>query len=135
MDGLIIKKRWIDLILSGEKTWEVRGSNTRKRGTIALIESGSNKIVGLCDLVSSQALSIDDIKNKTKYHRLTKTDRLFFRYKKPHAWILENAKRIKPVLYNHPQGAVIWVKNVPVNIDVSRKKIIEKQLELNFETL
>ncbi len=27
MDGLIIKKKWLDLIVSGKKTIEIRGSN------------------------------------------------------------------------------------------------------------
>lgn len=30
MDGLIIKRQWIDLILSGKKTLEIRGSDTKK---------------------------------------------------------------------------------------------------------
>ena len=30
MDGLIIKKKWIDKILSGKKTLEIRGSKTQK---------------------------------------------------------------------------------------------------------
>ena len=29
MDGLIVKKRWLNLILSGKKTIEIRGSNTK----------------------------------------------------------------------------------------------------------
>lgn len=28
MDGLIIKGQWLDLILSGKKTLEIRGSDT-----------------------------------------------------------------------------------------------------------
>lgn len=34
MNGLIIKKQWLDKILAGEKTWELRGSNTKVRGRI-----------------------------------------------------------------------------------------------------
>ena len=41
MDALIIRQPWLGLILSGKKTWEIRGSRTNKRGPIALIESGS----------------------------------------------------------------------------------------------
>lgn len=40
MDGLIIKKKWLDLIVSGKKTIEIRGSNTKKQNeTIYLLES------------------------------------------------------------------------------------------------
>ena len=42
MDGLIVKKRWLNLILSGKKTIEIRGSNTKKIGQpIYLLESGT----------------------------------------------------------------------------------------------
>lgn len=44
MDGLIIKKKWLDLILSGKKTLEIRGHDTHKLGeTIYLLESGSHR--------------------------------------------------------------------------------------------
>lgn len=40
MDGLIIKKQWLDLILSGEKTLEIRGHDTKKLNEpIYLLES------------------------------------------------------------------------------------------------
>ena len=31
MEGLIIKKKWLDLIVSGKKTIEIRGNNTQKQ--------------------------------------------------------------------------------------------------------
>lgn len=40
--GLIIKKEWLDLILSGEKHWEMRSNITLIRGDIALIQSKSS---------------------------------------------------------------------------------------------
>ena len=45
MKGLISKSPHVENILSGKKTWEIRGSNTRIRGEIALIKSGSGTIV------------------------------------------------------------------------------------------
>jgi hypothetical protein len=41
VDGLVIDKPWIDLILDGKKTWEMRSTLTKKRGKIALIRKGS----------------------------------------------------------------------------------------------
>ena len=32
MHGLIIKKKWLDLIISGKKTLEIRGSDTKHQG-------------------------------------------------------------------------------------------------------
>lgn len=47
MDGLIIKKKWLDLILSGKKTLEIRGCSTKKTGVpIYLLESGSKRVRG-----------------------------------------------------------------------------------------
>jgi len=36
MNGLIIKPKWADLILSGKKTWEIRGSQIF--GTVDLVD-------------------------------------------------------------------------------------------------
>ena len=40
LSGLLIRSPFIDWILSGSKTWEIRGSRTTKQGRIALIRSG-----------------------------------------------------------------------------------------------
>src|SRR5271169_2519874 len=40
LSGLLIRSPYIDWILVGAKTWEIRGSSTAKRGRIALIQSG-----------------------------------------------------------------------------------------------
>lgn len=53
MKGLIIKSKWADLILSGEKTWEIRGSQTHQRGRIGIIKSGTGKIFGSVELVTA----------------------------------------------------------------------------------
>ena len=112
IDGLIIKKYYLGLILSGAKTWEIRGSNTKKRGTIALIQSGSGSVVGICELVNSKPITTEDIENNLDKHCLSKLDRFSFPYKKPHAWIIKNARPIKKQSYTHPRGAQMWVKNV-----------------------
>ena len=51
MRALVIKKPWLDKILAGTKTWEIRGSRTNIRGTIGLIESRSGTVVGLCEVI------------------------------------------------------------------------------------
>ena len=115
MNGLIIKKKWLDLILAGQKTWEIRGSNTKVRGRIALIESGSGLVLGEAHLVDvvGPLTKREMLANVKKHHVTEETIRRGLRYKSPHAWILTNAKRYrKPVPYDHPAGAVIWVKDV-----------------------
>jgi hypothetical protein len=40
--GLIVKSPWIDYILAGNKSWELRTMNTKIRGRIFLIRSGGD---------------------------------------------------------------------------------------------
>lgn len=57
MYGLIIKKKWLDLIMSGQKTLEIRGNKTSHVGEeIALLESGSQKIRGFCTIKEVTAM-------------------------------------------------------------------------------
>jgi hypothetical protein len=105
MRGLVIKVPHIDRILSGEKVWEIRSSMTKVRGEIALIQSGTGMIVGRAEIVESISLSVEELKENFKKHLA-----LTINYPKPHAWVIANARRIAPVPYTHPKGAIIWIK-------------------------
>jgi hypothetical protein len=50
--GLIIDEPWIGLILSGQKTWEMRKTACHHRGSIALIRKGSGQVVGRAEYLS-----------------------------------------------------------------------------------
>lgn len=117
MDGLIIKKKWLGLILEGKKTWEIRSCNTRKRGLIALIESGSGEVKGTCCVDDSRVFNLDLCSHWT-CHGLSRAGLRSLRYKTIYAWILRKPRRIKPVKYKHPRGAIVWVKNVLNNEDI-----------------
>jgi len=41
MKGLLIKTPWIEMILNGEKTWEIIGSNTDTCGKIDRAQNSS----------------------------------------------------------------------------------------------
>ena len=112
MHGLIIKKQWLDKILSGEKTWELRGSNTKMRGRIGLIASKSGKVFGTCDLVDSIGpLSLQRLRVNTDKHRVPAEEFSESDDKKYFAWVFENVSVFeKPEDYKHPAGAIIWVK-------------------------
>lgn len=113
MRGLLIRKPWIDLILSGRKTWEIRGSATRVRGPIALIESGSGTVVGVCELTDCVGpLTLEEFRRALRRHRATPG---WFEtklpYRRTHAWVLTGARRLaRPIPYRHPTGAVLWVR-------------------------
>ena len=115
MDGLIIKKQWLDLILSGEKTLEIRGHDTKKLNEpIYLLESGSYRVKAECVIESTYPISCSDWSEERENHCVDiPYSELKKRYKTPYAWVLSNVKPIEDIWhYDHPKGAVIWVKNV-----------------------
>lgn len=69
MDGLIIKHKWLDLILKGKKTIEVRGSDTKKQGEmIYLLESRTSKVVGTCKIAATYPISCSDWSEERENH-------------------------------------------------------------------
>ena len=110
MKGLIIKSPWIDLILSGDKIWEIRGNNTKIRGKIALIKSGSGHIYGTVDLIDCFQIDLVTYQKSVDKHKIPSSHLSSLPYKKTYAWILNNPQIYEsPIKYTHPQGAVIWV--------------------------
>lgn len=117
MHGLIIKKKWLDLILSGKKTLEIRGSDTKHQGErIYLLESGSHKVRGTCIIDSTFPLSCSDWCEETDKHCVDISYKDLLKiYKNPHAWVLKDVQPMNEnALYKHKSGAVIWVKDVNI---------------------
>ena len=114
MKGLIIDEPWINLIISGEKTWEMRSRNTLVRGRIALIRKGSKMVIGVADLVSTlPKLSQSELKANVGKHRVPETE-ISRDFKHSIAWVMQRAQPLRePVPYRHPAGAVIWVNLDP----------------------
>jgi len=125
--GLVIKSPFIERILAGTKTWEMRSTLTKIRGPIALIKQGSGQIIGVANLVDTKGpLSQQDKLNAMDKHQISierlqsgETD------KWGNAWVMENAQPlISPIDYQHPNGAVIWVN---LEIQVQEKLAIAMQ--------
>lgn len=109
MKGLIIKEKWLNKIFSGKKTWEIRGSNTKIRGKIYLIQSGTKHIYGECDIIAVKKLTLEDYQINIDKHCI-KQGIEQLPYKNTYTWIISNVKRYEnPKPYKHPIGAVIWV--------------------------
>ena len=122
--GLSVKRRWLREIFAKRKKWELRGTMTRKRGRIGLIESGSHHVVGEARVTDCMKIAEKGRSGRWRYfptgrsflktyqnHRCRPTDFRDLRYTKVYAWVLEGVvKYKKPVSYYHPVGAVIWVK-------------------------
>lgn len=109
MKGLIIKQKWAELILNGLKTMELRGNNTKIRGTIGIVISGTKQVYGTVDLIDCLPLNKEYYENNKEKHKVNlRYEEL--PYKNTYGWILENHKLYdKPIPYNHKKGCVIWV--------------------------
>jgi hypothetical protein len=112
MRALLIRHPWIDLILAEKKVWEIRGSRTSFRETIALIPSRSGTVIGVCDLIDCIGpLTADQFRKNAKKAGMRPSEAKLGRYRQPYAWVLEKPRTLKwPVPYRHPSGAVIWVR-------------------------
>ena len=110
--ALIIRKEPLSKILAGAKTSEIRGSATKRRGRIGLIESKSGLVVGTCELVDVVGpLTLAELRRASWRSRFM-PNRL--PYRATHAWVVRHPHRLRrPVPYKHPAGAVIWVKLSP----------------------
>jgi len=70
-------------------------------------------IVGTCELVDvCGPLTHDQLCASVDCHSVNREAiNDSWPYQKTYAWVLTNAKRLRvPIPYQHPQGAVIWVK-------------------------
>jgi len=110
--ALLIRRPWIDMILDGQKTWEIRGARTSVRGQIGLIASRSGTVIGVCDLVDCIGpLTAEQFRKNGKKAGMRPSEATLGYYRQTYAWVLEKPRLLKqPVPYQHPSGAVIWVR-------------------------
>ena len=107
--ALTIKKKWLDLILAGTKTWEIRGTSTAFRGFIHFAESGSGQLRGRAQLVGCRQLNRRKFMKYQHKHQVPNAEMVT--YKNIWAWILKDAEPYENSFhYSHTQGAVIFVK-------------------------
>lgn len=117
--GLFIKEPWISLILEGKKVWEIRGSNSKIRGRIALIASGTGEVKGYIDIVDSIELDRTKFECNSSKHLvdLNKYSNGQMPYKKTFAWVFANPKKLsKGIKFNPKKGCVIWINLNEKNI-------------------
>jgi hypothetical protein len=110
---LLIKEPWASLILDGKKTWELRRSGTGVRGAVGITPSGSGQVAGQAELVDVHGpFTPEELSPYRNKHQVD--DALVKAYDTGnglYAWEFRDAHRYDtPIPYDHPQGAVIWVK-------------------------
>ena len=108
LSAIPIREPWIDMILAGKKTWEIRSKFTKKIGPVALIRSKSGTVVATANLAKVIELNSDICSKNARKMGMSVDEALdcFGDY----AWVLEDVITFKePVPYIHPSGAVTWV--------------------------
>jgi hypothetical protein len=121
MKALIIRSKWLDLILSGKKIWELRTRQTRIRGRIALIRAGSGVVEATAELVEClPALDRDQFSRTRAFHGVSPDlDDAVLESGWTTPWVLGGVRKlVRPIPYQHPSGAVIWVE-VPEVVEES----------------
>lgn len=127
MDGLIIKEKWLSLIVQGKKTFEIRGSNTSKLNeTIYLLESGTHRVRATCKIEGTYKITAKSWLATLDRHcvDISYSD-LIKRYKTPYAWKLSEIVPYEDIsYYDHPKGAVIWVKDVSPSDEIGNDEYL-----------
>jgi len=109
---LVVAEPWIDYILDGSKTWEMRANATTHRGWFGLIRKGSGAVCGAARLVGvGSTLTPSEMLNAEHKHRIPAEETRSGRVAKWNTpWLLEDVCVFEePVPYRHRSGAVTWV--------------------------
>lgn len=120
MDGLIIKPKWCNKILHHYKSLEVRGSKTAKLNQkLYLLESKTNRVKGTFKIVDVIPVNKENWETYKYLHQVfIDYEELLQIYKTPYFWKLSEIEEFSDTMfYEHPKGAVIWVKDVDCYIE------------------
>ena len=111
MRALIIKEPWASLVVSGKKTMELRSRKTTKVGQeIYIAKAGTKTLIGRVTIEKCVQLTVADYINLQGKHLARELYKNSFNNKKIYGWYLKDAVQFdKPIPYNHPQGAQMWV--------------------------
>lgn len=94
MLGLTMIKDYLDEILDGKKTFDVRSYPTSTRGVIALIDSKSMKVYGSVELINCREITVEDY---ISWHKSGKFKNMLFladKNKKYYAYDFKNPQRV-----------------------------------------
>ena len=102
---LIILGCWLELILAGKKTLEIRGKMCRKQvgKTIWLCASGTGLVMGKARVTDAYPLS-ERKWEATRHLHLVPGKRLYGA--KTHAWAFEDVQHVAPVAIVRKRGSI-----------------------------
>ena len=112
VSALTLKQEWLDLILTGRKTWEIRSQPTHKRERVALAQSGTTVLRGDVEIVNCVRLDAQSFAASMDKHCVPQNrhTEVIGGYAKIFAWELARPRRyITPIPYKRMPGQVGWV--------------------------
>lgn len=128
MKGILIDAPWIDEILGGRKTWELRAKAWKHRGEVALIRTGTKQVVGVAKIIDClDPLDETSLRSSFEFHRVPVhmiEEVLAKNWRVP--WVLADIRQLpSAVSYIHKSGS-----QTPVNVNDEAVREIRKQLVL-----
>jgi predicted transcriptional regulator len=110
MRCLKIDDKWVNLILNGRKTWEIRRTNTTIREQIALGNKEKKRVVGYAKIVDSMERTVEDLKKHNDKHQANDFIDMYANGKETlFAWVLEEIEvEPNPRPYSYSTGS--WCK-------------------------
>jgi len=110
---LKIDEKWVNLILNGSKTWEIRRGNTTIREKIALGNKEIKRVVGYAKIVNSIERTVEDLKKHNDKHQANDfLDKYAKGRKTLFAWVLEDIEiELNPKPYSYSTGSWCRVPN------------------------
>lgn len=112
MEGLIVKQPYAELIINGEKEWELRSRcppSKKLSKELYLLSAGT--VLGKIKIDTHFEANKNDLeKNKNKHRSETS---FLSEHHVSYVWKVQVIKKFsKPKKYIHPTGARVWVNNV-----------------------
>jgi hypothetical protein len=109
--ALLIRHPHIDKILAGKKKWEIRGSRTSVRETIALVASGSGTVIGVCDLVDCRGpLTAAEYRKNAGKAGMRPSEAKLGWYRQTYAWVIAKPRYLKRPVPDARNIASPWLK-------------------------
>ena len=112
MRCLKIDDKWVNLILKGSKTLEIRRTNTTIREQIALGNKGKKRVVGYAKIVDSIEMTVEDLKKHNDKHQANDFLEEYANGRETlFAWVLEDIEiELNPKPYSYSTGS--WCRTL-----------------------
>ncbi|HIE69682.1 MAG TPA: ASCH domain-containing protein, partial [Planctomycetes bacterium] len=110
--ALKLHHQWLELLLDGSKTWEVRSKPTKNRGRVALASTETQLLHGDVELLDCKEISRQEFAANAHKHQVNdpETTAKVFKYKKIFAWIVSRPRTyVAPTPFPNPGGSVVFV--------------------------